>query len=554
MSISPVPEFRGIWREDAAARAVYAEAAGIARVMPRAVAVPANADDVVALVRWAHAMAAPLVPRGSGSSMAGGAVGAGVIVDCSRLRDRSPIDDTTHSMWCAPGVLRAEVAAAAQTHAARFPVDPSSGGFCTVGGMAATNAAGPRSLRYGPMRAWVRALDCVFDDGTRATVRRGAAPPAGVPAIVRFLAPGGAAQAVREAAEPLRAEHAGVRKESSGYALAAYAESGDLVDLLVGSEGTLAVFVGIELALEPRLVATASVLATYDSLEAAVVGAATAREAGASACELLDQTFLAFVRDAANRDAAVAIPSGTEAVLLIELEGADARAAAAAAHALGATLRRQGATVVSLALDAAGETALWAIRHAANSTLARLDPALKSMQFVEDGCVPPAALPAYVRGVRAALARHGLRAAIFGHAGDAHVHVNPLVDVTDPAWRARLDGLLADVVALTTELGGTLSGEHGDGRLRAPLLHSVWSSTALALFARVRACFDPAAILNPGVKVALPGQRAIESVKYDPTAPPLPAAADRALATVMRDRAYAAFRLDLLDEPASGPS
>ena len=174
---------------------------------------------------------------------------------------------------------------------------------------------------------------------------------------------------------------------------------------------------------------------------------------------------------------------------------------------------------MTVALDRDAETALWALRHAASPVLARLDPALKSIQVIEDGCVPPARLADYVRGVRAALARHWFRAAIFGHAGDAHVHVNPLIDMRDPTWRGRLDSLLADVTALIAELGGTLAGEHGDGRLRAPLLPAVWGgagSPALGLFAAVKSAFDPDGLLNPGVKVATPGEQPIGDVKYDP--------------------------------------
>jgi hypothetical protein len=162
--------------------------------------------------------------------------------------------------------------------------------------------------------------------------------------------------------------------------------------------------------------------------------------------------------------------------------------------------------------------------------------------------VPPDRLADYVRGVRAALDRQGIRGVIFGHAGDAHVHVNPLVNVSDPDWRARVDALLDDVAALTARLGGTLSGEHGDGRLRAPLLPRVWPDETLARFAAVKRAFDPDSLLNPGAKIAVAGERAVEQVKYDPALAPLPAAARQALATVERERAYARPRLELLGE------
>ncbi len=532
--------FRGTFRDDMAARAVYAEGAGIARAIPVAVAVPADGDDVAALVRWAHESRTPLVPRGSGSGMAGGAVGSGVIVDLSRLDAIGPVDVEQRRVWVGPGALRGAVNEGARAKGLRFPVDPSSGAFCTIGGMAATNAAGAHTLRYGATRAWITALDCVFDDGTRATVRRCAAPPLEVRAVERFLAR--AHRDILAAPSRLRA-HAGVRKDSSGYALADYARSGELLELLVGSEGTLALFVGIELALVPLPPATSSVLAEFATLEQAVDGAARARTRGASACELLVRTFLDV---ALEGGAAADIAADTEAVLLAEVEGADGPAAAAAARTLEQEFSASGATRVRVALEAATESALWSLRHAASPLLARLDPALKSMQFIEDGAVPPERLPAYVRGVRAALATQGVRGVIFGHAGDSHVHVNPLIDVRRADWRERVEALLADVVALTARLGGTLAGEHGDGRLRTPLLDRVWDPATIALFREVKEAFDPERILNPGVKVPLAGQSAIAEIRYDPALPPLPGDARAALDAIDRDRGWARFRLSLV--------
>jgi FAD/FMN-containing dehydrogenase len=313
----------------------------------------------------------------------------------------------------------------------------------------------------------------------------------------------------------------------------------------VGAEGTLALIVGVELRLTPRLSATASVLGAFATLEAAVEGAGGARVAGASACELLDRTFL----DVARRGGApVPVPESVEAVLLAEVEGSSAGECGSLARLLEERFRAAGATDVILALDPETEEAMWELRHAASPILSRLDPSLKSMQFIEDGCVPPERLAEYVRGVRAALDRQEIRGVIFGHAGDAHVHVNPLVDVRDPAWRTRVEALLEEVTALAARLGGTLTGEHGDGRLRAPLLPRVWPPEALARFAAVKRAFDPDNLLNPGAKVATPGERAVERVKYDPTLPPHPADVRLVLARVERERAYARFRLELLAE------
>ena len=144
------------------------------------------------------------------------------------------------------------------------------------------------------------------------------------------------------------------------------------------------------------------------------------------------------------------------------------------------------------------------------------------------------------------LERSATTGVIFGHAGDAHVHVNPLVDVSRRDWRDRVEHILLDVTDLVSSLKGTLTGEHGDGRLRTPLLDQVWTAEERRRFAMIKQAFDPSGVFNPGVKIPLPGQRAVDVVKYDPALDPLPAAARDALHIVERERAYARFRLDLL--------
>jgi FAD/FMN-containing dehydrogenase len=170
------------------------------------------------------------------------------------------------------------------------------------------------------------------------------------------------------------------------------------------------------------------------------------------------------------------------------------------------------------------------------------------MQFIEDGAVPVDRLADYVRGVKRVLENNELRGVIFGHAGDAHVHVNPLVDVTKRDWRQSVERVLAEVVDLTAQLGGTLTGEHGDGRLRTPLLSRTWSADAIELFQAVKSAFDPAGIMNPGVKVPLANQSPIGDIKYDPLLPPLPPQVRRALDSITDKRAYSTFRLSLIPE------
>ena len=367
-----LPGFRGYYREDELARAVYSEAAGIARAIPAAVAVPVDAEDVVVLVKWAAESGTALIPRGSGSSMAGGAVGQGVIVDLSRINHLGRIDDRDRTVWADPGVLWSTLDVAARRKGLRLPADPSSGSFCTLGGMVSTNASGARSLRYGSTRAWVNALDCVFSDGDRAVITRGEPPPKRIEAINRFM---------REvhgdivSSDKRRAiAHLGVRKESSGYAVHEYATKADLVDLLVGSEGTLAIIVGVQLNLSPLPAATSSLLGSFASLEEATGAATKAVAAGASACELLDNTFLSYAASGQPADSKFQERmEAAAAILLAEVESYSVDSAAAAAKDLAKEFREAGATNVEVALTPDTEREIWELRHAASPILARLD-------------------------------------------------------------------------------------------------------------------------------------------------------------------------------------
>jgi FAD/FMN-containing dehydrogenase len=539
-----LPGFRGYFREDALARAVYSEAAGIGRAIPAAVAVPVDAEDVMVLVKWAAQTGTSLIPRGSGSSMAGGAIGTGVIVDLSRINHLGRIIERDRTVWAEPGVLWSALDVAARRKGLRFPVDPSSGKFCTLGGMVSTNAAGPHSLRYGSTRPWVNAIDCVFSDGDRATITRGEEAPKRIAAITRFLRDVHGEIVSSDTRRPIR--HLGVRKESSGYAIHDYAEKADLVDLLVGSEGTLAIMVSVQLKLSPLPAATSSLLGTFSSLEEATVAATKAVEAGASACELLDRTFLAYAVTARSGDEKFSKQmEGTAAILLAEVEADNADAAADGAKRLAKAFKDSGARDVDVALTPAAERDLWEVRHAASPILSALEHNT-SMQFIEDGAVPLSKLPDYIQGVRNALAKREVNGVIFGHAGDAHVHVNPLIDVRRPDWRKTISDLLDDVVGLTSRLGGTLTGEHGDGRIRTPLLKRVWHKDAISAFALIKSAFDPSNIFNPGVKVPLPQQKAITDIKYDPALPPLPEKARKALDDLVKARAYERFRLSLI--------
>jgi len=518
------------------ARALYAEGAGIFRVLPRAVAVPDDLADLVALVRWAAAGGIPLVPRAAGSGMPGGNVGPGVVVDLTRaLREPPVVDAAAGRARCGAAVTYQALNAAATAHGLRLPPDPSSGAFCTVGGMVATNAAGAHSVKYGAMRRWVRGLEFVTADGETG---RTDAPTHGRTEAERRFESDVAAE-LRARAADLADAVPHTTKNSAGYALDAYAASGHIADLLTGSEGTLALITAVEVALAPLPDDRSTLLVTLRSLDDVGPAVLALRPLGPSSVELLDRTYLDFVRGAVQRH----VPAGTEAVLLVEFEGP-------AAHALDAV--RGIAETTELADDPASVSRLWELRHLASPILASLPNNLRSLQLVEDGCVPVAVLGRYIKALRDAAKAFGFEVVIFGHAGDGHLHANVLADVGSPDFAAQLAGCLEAVTGAQLSLGGTPSGEHGDGRLRAPFLAPTFGAPYAELCRRTKTAWDPAGILNPGVVVPVPGARLDGAMlKVGRQAPALPGDIADRLREVERKAGWGLFKLDLA--PAAAP-
>src|SRR5918995_4682038 len=247
----PPPAVRGIYRTDARARAAYAEGAGIYRIIPQAVSLPADVADLTRVVCWAADHQVSLIPRGAGSAMGGGNVGPGVLLDLTRMADpRLDIDAPNWRAVTSAAVTLASLNTASSRHGLRLPPDPSSGRWATLGGMVATNAAGARSVRYGSVRSWVEKLTMVTADGELLRLRRGQpaadSDGAALSRLNRDVAP-----RLPAAADLIASRYPKTRKNSSGYALDAYLASGDILDLVIGAEGTLGIVTEIEWRLDP---------------------------------------------------------------------------------------------------------------------------------------------------------------------------------------------------------------------------------------------------------------------------------------------------------------
>jgi len=497
------------------------------RIVPAAVAVPRGVEELQALVRWAGATGTALVPRGAGSGMAGGNVGRDVVVDLSQKFHWTAPDWPRRTLWAGASVTWADLTAAARPFGLRLPPDPSSGAFATSGGMAATNAAGPRSVRCGSVRSWIEAVEIVAADGEARQVRRGG------DAGPWHLTPG---------TRPLvQARFPKTRKNSAGYALNHFADSGDELDLLIGSEGTLAFITAVEWRLEPIPADVAGAALGFADLHQLAEAVPYLVALNPSAVELLDRTLLDVVRDAG---APPGLPEELEGLLLIEFER---ETQAAARGVVGDAVRglRASTAHVATAVDRASLDALWAVRRLASPALARLPENRRSLQVIEDGCVPLERLADYVAGIRAAARERGIPVAIFGHAGDGHVHVNALPDLTVAGWRDALAALYADAAQLLVRLGGTPSGEHGAGRLRAGLLERFYGPDVMALFRDLKHAYDPRCTLNPGVIIPTANWAPLADLKVGPEATPIPDDIARRLRELERTAGWATPKLEL---------
>jgi len=507
-SLARPPAFRGSFRADPATLAAHSVSAGPFSIRPTAVAVPSDAEDVQTLITWAARQGTPVVPRGGASGLPAGNVGAWLAVDLvPGLGEIGNVDLTTGTLRCGAGAGAATVARVASRAGLAFPPLPSSAERCTIGGMVANNAAGARSFRHGATREWLAALDVVWPDGSRSSIEAG---PDTAPTWSRELAADLSARlggTVQDHGWPR------VRKNSSGYALDRFLPGGDALQLMVGSEGTLGIVVGATLRLTPQPEERGVLLVGLPFLDSIPSASSAAAEANASACELFGRRLLdmaGLAVDPLVRDAA----QGAAAVVLLEVEGDPGQVESGLAI-LKRWADEEGVGSVA-ATDEEGQERLWKIRHAASPLIARTaERGRRSTQFIEDSVVPVAAVPNYLRGVSDILERAGTEAVIFGHAGDGNIHVNPLMDLRALDRRTRVRTILEETVALVVGLGGTLSGEHGDGRVRAPFVDRIWSPELVSVFREVKERLDPDGLMNPGVILPLPGQDPLEGLWAD---------------------------------------
>jgi FAD/FMN-containing dehydrogenase/Fe-S oxidoreductase len=467
--------------------------------MPAAVVYPRSVADVQATVRFAVRHGLSVHPRGAGSGLCGSALGGGLVVDFSRHMNRLlHLDEARGQFECEPGLRSGELEAVLKGSARFFPPDPSSGEYATFGGMCATNASGAHSVKYGNVADYLLDAQVVFADGTAAMLSE--LEGVGIESLPRHL--GQLARLYLRHAETIEQAYPDIQCNVAGYNLRGLIRQGrlHLHRLLCGAEGTLGMVTRLRFALIERPGADALVVAYFDDIVKAARAVQQAMSLSPSGIEIMGKSLLQLARAAvpALREA---MPEGIDNVLLIEFDGPSADACASPAEALRERLNAGGlARQAHVAVSADEKERFWAVRKAAVPTLYTLKGRRKVLALVEDAAVPVDRLVPYFEGIQSIFNRLQVDYVLYGHIAKGLMHTRPLLDLKDPGDVARLRPIADAVFDLVDGLGGTVSGEHGDGRLRSAYVRRKYP-TIYNLFLRTKQLLDPQSVFNPEIKV-----------------------------------------------------
>jgi FAD/FMN-containing dehydrogenase/Fe-S oxidoreductase len=492
--------------ESSRRRAEYSSDASNYRVVPRVVAFPRDADDILAVAAVSRSTGTPLTTRGAGTSIAGNAVGPGIVMDTSRHLGRIlDLDPEARTARVEPGVILASLQAAAAPYGLRFGPDPSTQSRATLGGMIGNNACGAHALAYGRTADNVLELDVVDGTGRRFTAGRGLDPVPGLESLVS------ANLAL------LRKEFGRLRRQVSGYSLEhLLPENGaSLARTLSGTEGTVVTMLGATVRLVPVAQAHALVVLGYPDVADAADAVPAILAHAPLAIEGLDARMVDVVRRRKGSSRVPELPPG-DAWLMVEMGATSPAEAVSLAQAMLASAGAMAAAVIPAGPEA---SAIWRIREDGAGLAGRTPDNKQAWPGWEDAAVQPDRLGAYLREFRALLGSSDLDGLLYGHFGDGCIHVRIDFPLDRPDGARVMRRFLTDAAHLVTAHGGSLSGEHGDGRARSELLPVMYSPEALAAFGAFKHLLDPADLLNPGVLVR---PRPLDADLRRPGAAPLP--------------------------------
>ncbi|MFC7235316.1 FAD-binding and (Fe-S)-binding domain-containing protein [Halosegnis marinus] len=538
------PLVAGDVRFDEYTRQLYATDASAYERLPVGVVLPRSTEDVAAVVAYCAEEGIPVLPRGGGTSLAGQSVNEAVVLDCSRYMDGvREVDPDARTATAGPGVTIAHLNDAAADHGLTFGPDPAWGDKSALGGAIGNNSTGSHSLVYGKTDYYVEEVEAVLADGTVTRLGevavadlRAEADPEADDLLPRIYAE--VVRILDEETDEVDARYPDLKRNVSGYNLDALVEDArgerplpdgtgtdpdseagtvNLARLLAGSEGTLAVVTEATVSLEPAPGTKAVALLTYDSLLDAMEDVEPILEHGPCAVEVMDDTLLDLARDTPEfADVVGTLPEGTGSVLLVEFyaedddhgrrQVADLVADRAPGTATEAdptagrveTRKERYAVAAMEAHDADTRARFWKMRKAGLPILLSRTSDAKHISFIEDCAVPAGNLPDYVADFQEVLDEHGTFASFYAHAGPGVLHVRPLVNTKGVEGMAQLEGIADDVTDLVVEYGGSVSGEHGDGRARTQWNRKLYGERLWRAFRDLKTAFDPDWLLNPG--------------------------------------------------------
>ncbi|KAA0094119.1 FAD-binding oxidoreductase [Mycolicibacterium sp. P1-18] len=509
--------------------AEYSYDASNYRVAPLGVAFPRNPGDVSRLMAACHRLGVPVVARGGGTSMAGNAIGRGVVLDLSRhMNAVVSVDAANRTAVVEPGVVLADLTDAVQRATANqltFAPDPSSKNRATVGGSIGNDACGNHSVRHGRTGDHVVSLDVVLVDGIRVTATAtGLRPtdPQDVAAAERATQlTAGLKGLAAEYMSQFRLELGRIPRQVSGFHLSnLLPENGfHVARALVGSEGTCAIVVGATMRLVDVPPSALLMIVAYDDVVDAARDVTTILRYSPAAVEGIDEQIVATMAARRGKESVAALPAG-RAWLYVELDGADDAAVAANAVKLQGDLRANGRALDCREVrDPAERKNLWRVREDGAGLSSQLElpdgSSVTSWPGWEDSAVAPENLADYLADFRLLLERHHLIGVMYGHFGAGCMHIRITFDQRTSEGRDVMSNFLTAAARLVVRHGGTLSGEHGDGRARSGLLPEMYSPTMMEAFARFKQLFDPTNVLNPGMIVdpwPVTGQLALADV------------------------------------------
>lgn len=479
-------------------RARYSSDAGLTRIPPLAVAFPRTPEQAIAAFDLARAHGVPLTARGGGTSCASNAIGPGLVLDFSRHMNRVvSIDPEARTATVEPGCVGSTLQAAAATYGLRFGPDPSSQNRATIAGMVANNACGPHATAWGRTSDNIVSLDCVDGQGRRFTATTGR------DSALRDVP--GLASLIDSHLAPIRTQLGRFKRQVSGYSLEHLTPEGgrNLAAMLAGTEGTLVLILSVTVRLVPLPDAPVLAALGYRSMIEAADDVPALLAHSPLAVEGMDRRLVDVVRAHKGPGAVPALPEG-EGWLLVEVgaPGEDVTASLERARALCADSAAIDTVVYPPGAQA---SALWRIRADGAGLGGRTPPDgagggdQQAWPGFEDAAVPPENLGAYLRDFTALMEEFDIDGLLYGHFGDGCVHVRLAMPLETPEGVAHSRAFLQSAARICAAHGGSVSGEHGDGRARGELLRFMYTPDMLDLFARVKYLFDPDNLLNPGV-------------------------------------------------------